>query len=193
MAQLRKVAIIKEAGSLNYISSIISSDVATRKDQDYFELTEPVANKILKAMDLGNSASFPKTLKGKLKVSDLIFEKLGALEKRKNTEISKYMRMITGLFTNMNFMALYDFMMINNKFCSIGVFIHKGNREEQYLKIINTGDEDMINSLEIFLERMDELNNINKRYKKITDALHNINDATSDEELDTVIDSLPQV
>ena len=49
---------------------------------------------------------------------------------------------------------LIDFvslMMINNKFASKGIFITDDNKEESYIKIIETGDDTLINDLEKYL------------------------------------------
>jgi hypothetical protein len=193
MVKSRTVAIIKEAGSLNFIIDVVSPDMAGDKRHEYFKLTKPVANKILTEMDMGKSVYFPKTVEGTLKVGDLIMKEMSDLEKRKNKHLSLYRRQTSELFVNMNFMALYDFMMINNKFCSIGAFIHSENKEEQYLKIINTGDESMIDDLERFLERMDELDKVNNRYKRFRDAMVSISSASNDEELDDVLNGLTNV
>ena len=193
MSKHRTVAIIKEAGSLNFISDVVSPDMTEDKRHEYFKLTKPVANRVLEEMDMGKSVCFPKTVEGTVKVGDLIFKEMSELNKRKNKHLSLYRRQVSELFVNMNFMHLYDFMMINNKFCSVGAFIHSKNKEEQYLKIINTGDEDMIDDLETFLERMDELDKINIKYKRLRSAMMSISSASDDEELDEALNGLSNV
>ena len=77
--------------------------------------------------------------------------------------------------------------MVNNKFCSAGVFIHSENKEDEYLKIIKSGDEDMINTLEMFLEKLDVLNEISAGYKALKEKLKIISGAADDEELSEVL------
>lgn len=181
--------VILEAGALNQIGAVIPTDLAKKKNQEYVSVAEPLAQHILRELDKGNTVRYPKTVK-KLKQEDLIIESEDDLSKRKNDEIAKYRRQINRLFLSMNLMDIYDFMMINNRFNSLGHFIHERNKEEVYMAIINEGDESLIDDLETYLTSMEELNAINRRYKNFRDAIHKIVDAKDHEDLDEIIDSL---
>jgi hypothetical protein len=167
---------------INYISepSII------KPNKKYIQLTESVAEEAIKQLKNNKVVDIPKGLK-KITKSNIVISEPNSLDRKKNIARSKIMQKINELFININFLDLYDFMMINNKFSSAGIFIHEGNREEQYLKIINTGNEDMIDNLEKYLERMDELNNINSRHKKLMNIFKQINLAEDEETIDKLI------
>lgn len=182
----RKVAEVELVGEEYKIVSIVSSNVADRKDRKYFQLSSPLANDILINMDRGRTAYFPKNMR-KLRQDIITYKESTDLDVRKNNEISKYMRMISSLFVSMTFMDFFDFVVMNNKFCSKGIFITDENREEEYLKIINTGDMNLIENLESFLEAFDTLKEVNKRYMRIKDVMHRINDCQSIEELEQLL------
>ena len=187
--------VIKDGGAVNNVTAVIPSDLAKDSKQRYEAVSEPLAQHILREIDKGNMVQYPKTIKGTLKTEDLIVntEIASGLEKRKNEEISKYRQQINRLFLSMNLMDMYDFMMINNRFNSRGHFIHDGNKEEVYLAIINDGDEESIQDLEDYLTAMEDLNEINKRYKNFKEAIHTIVGAKDEEDLDEIIDSLPSL
>lgn len=115
------------------------------------------------------------------------------LEEKKHEATQELFSKLNLLFLGMNFMEIYDFMMINNHFNAAGIYIYSKNREEEYLKIIETGDEDLIRKLEIYLERMDTLDGINLKYKKVRDTLNKIQDATTIKQVKVLLDSLPNV
>lgn len=55
-------------------------------------------------------------------------------------------------FTLMDFVSL---MLLNNKFLSKGIIITDDNREECYIKIIETGDDSLIVELEKYIQLRD--------------------------------------
>ena len=57
-------------------------------------------------------------------------------------------------FTLLDFVS---FMQLNNKFANKGIFITDENREEKYIEIIETGEEELINELENYIKTWDEM------------------------------------
>ena len=183
--QTRKMAEVELIGDEYKIVSIITENIA-EKDKKYFKLSSPLANDILVNMDRGMTAYFPKNIR-KLRQDILSYKESTDLDVRKNNAVSYYMRMMSSLFVSTSFMDFFDFITMNNTFCSKGIFITDENREEEYLKIINTGDSKLIESLESYLESFDTLTNVNKRYMKIKNVIHRINDCQSIEELEQLL------
>lgn len=73
---------------------------------------------------------------------------------------------------------LLDFisiMLINNKFLDRGIIITDKNKEECYIKIIETGDESLINDLEIYLSLKDNIKRLEEQKKSIQALLVNYN------------------
>jgi len=55
---------------------------------------------------------------------------------------------------------IVSLMLLNNRFANKGIFITDDNKEEAYIKIIETGDESLISDLEKFLTLKDEVKKI---------------------------------
>ena len=87
----------------------------------------------------------------------------------------------------MNIMLRFIKMMeLNNKFNSLGLFISENNREETYIKIIEMGDDSLIDSLEEFINLSDYFKSIEKeniKYNTVVDALK----LAEDDEIEMII------
>lgn len=86
----------------------------------------------------------------------------------------------------------YVFMIENMRMLEKGYFIHDDNREEQYLEIINTGDEDLISLLESYLEAKDDIIFVDRHHRRHKDFLEEIDETESLEEVKSVTDSYIQ-
>lgn len=77
---------------------------------------------------------------------------------------------------------LLDFvslMLLNNKFASKGIFITESNKEECYIKIIEQGDESLIEDLERYINLADEIKMIESKkseYQQIIKQLQQLSD-----------------
>jgi len=108
--------------------------------------------------------------------SDLDTYKTQKIQRIKN--IFSYHIVTTGGLTF--FAALNSFSILASK----GYFITDENREEKYLEIINTGDADLIESLEEYLDSYDNISPIASMQKSMKQVEIDINAATSEEEVD---------
>jgi hypothetical protein len=91
-----------------------------------------------------------------------------------------------------NLMDFISFMMLNNKFCDKGIYITENNREESYIKIIELGDEELIEDLEKYIKLRDDIKSIQSKkeqYCKIIDKLKNLNDYNDEESVNTIVES----
>ena len=61
------------------------------------------------------------------------------------------------IFKLVDFVSL---MLIQNNFMSKGIFVTDNNKEECYIKIIETGEETLINDLERYITLKDEIKKI---------------------------------
>lgn len=89
---------------------------------------------------------------------------------------------------------LLDFitlLTLNNKFANLGIFITDQNREECYIKIIELGDEALINDLEKYINIKDSLIDIeNKKeeYMQIISSLQNLVDKDDEEKVNAIVE-----
>lgn len=79
--------------------------------------------------------------------------------------------------------TLFNYMKLNNELIAAGFCITDDNREEVYLKIINTGDIELIDKLSSYLDAYDELSAGSKYVNRYNDAVRIINNAKTVDEL----------
>jgi len=171
---------------INYITN----PSILKQNKKYIQVSQEVAEDIEKNLNQNKIVDIPKSIKT-ITTKNIIVTDGNEFERKRSLVISKLKGLISQLMIEMNMIRMYDFIMINNKFSAMGIFIHEGNKEEQYLKIINIGEEELITDLENYLTAMDELDNINKEYKKFTSSYRKIFEAKDMEELESAIETLP--
>ena len=64
--------------------------------------------------------------------------------------VSHQQALVTGLM-------MFDFICINNELMNDGYFITSKNREEKYIEILETGDEELVDKLEKYLNASDTI------------------------------------
>lgn len=119
----------------------------------------------IKAMLPANQIQFLKDTTGRLIVEDLILIPYDANMVYREKVIHKgreYLNTRLGIHSIFEF---FDFIMLNNTLAAAGFVVTEKNRREKYLEIIDTGDIDLIDSLEQYLNALDKLNIINGWYR----------------------------
>jgi hypothetical protein len=84
---------------------------------------------------------------------------------------------------------LLDFisiMLINNKFLDRGIAITDNNKEECYIKIIETGDESLINDLETYLSLKDSIKHIQEQKNEYTSIISKLQQLSNHNDRDAV-------
>jgi hypothetical protein len=85
-----------------------------------------------------------------------------------------------------------NFIILNNKFTSKGIFITEENREDSYIKIIEMGDESLINDLEkyiMLLESIKIINDKKQEYEDIIYKLKNLKDHNDEDSVNSIIEN----
>lgn len=93
------------------------------------------------------------------------------------------------IFTLVDFVS---FSLIGNKFANRGIFVSGENKEESYIKIIETGDEALINDLEKYLGLIDDIKAIEgkkEEYSKIIKQLHMLRDYNDESAVNAIVES----
>jgi hypothetical protein len=91
-------------------------------------------------------------------------------------------------FTLLDFISL---MILNNKFMSKGIFITDDNKEECYIKIIETNEESLITDLEKYINLKDSIKAIeNKKeeYSAIIKQLQTLSDYNNEEAVNSIVE-----
>jgi hypothetical protein len=91
-------------------------------------------------------------------------------------------------FVLLDFVSL---MMLNNKFISKGIVITDDNKEECYIKIIESGDETLISDLEKYINLKDSIKDIEKKkeeYSNIINQLQLLSDYNDQQQVNSIIE-----
>jgi len=67
-----------------------------------------------------------------------------------------------------------SFMILNNKFAAKGIFITDENKEEEYIKVIESGDMSLIEDLESYINLRDKVQSIESQKKEYTDIVNKL-------------------
>jgi hypothetical protein len=84
-----------------------------------------------------------------------------------------------------------SFMLLNNKFANKGIFITDDNKEECYIKVIESGDESLITDLEKYIALKDdikEIENNKSEYLSIIKKLQLLADQNSSEAVNKIVE-----
>lgn len=85
-----------------------------------------------------------------------------------------------------------SFMLLHNKFTNLGIIITDNNREECYIKIIESGDESLILDLEKYIELKDSIKlieNQKKEYIEIVNKLQLLKDYNDIESVNSIVET----
>jgi len=116
-----------------------------------------------------------------IKTPETLEEKKTQIKAKVNQRISAYTALLSGL-------DLYEFFVVFTKLTSLGYeVLNEGRKEEVFLNIINTGNEDLITDLERFLELKDKFDSILRKHRGIKDFFREVDESESEEELNEVI------
>lgn len=91
-------------------------------------------------------------------------------------------------FRLLDFISL---MLINNKFLDKGIIITDSNKEECYIKIIEMGDESLINDLETYIGLKDSIKMIEadkKEYVDIITKLQRLQDLNDRDAVNAIVE-----
>ena len=98
----------------------------------------------------------------------------------KNSYIFQLTSAMGQIFTKIPQYNYFRFQYLNNIFASMGYFITEKNREEIYIKILETDDDTLIANLEEYLKVMGQLNQYEQMYQAFLNGLDEM-EMTDDE------------
>ena len=108
------------------------------------------------------------------------------LDKYKKIYMRKARQNVTHQQANVSGIMLYEYTVINNYLCDKGYFIHDENREEKYLEILETGDEILIDKLEIYLNAKDYIGRASTLEHKYFELYRELNNAIDKNQVDNI-------
>lgn len=108
-------------------------------------------------------------------------------DKKKRVQLKKYRSYLQYSTASINVIDFYGFFTSFSKLATSGYIITDENREEKYLEIINTGDEDLIDALEGYVECKDKIQSAYNLFNTIKTAISEVENSQTEEELDEAI------
>jgi len=180
-----ELALVRDSGTHWQVTGITSNtlDNIVNTNEQYLKLSVMAAERIKTSLNDGcKNIIIPKTLQtlevlpSEVIVEDIDPEDIGNV---KSVEIRRIRALITPELASISGVALYSWIILNNELNSKGYFIYDGNREEVYLSILETGDEELINKLEEYLNYKDEIarvSHLNSKFSNIFKEIMTLTD-----------------
>lgn len=137
-----------------------SFDTIIDGEEKYLKLSSAAANIIKNALNdkknvrIAKPISLDEVLPNEI---NIINNDKDELQFIKEATVRKARMLVIPEITKESGFTMYEFTIKNNELCSKGYFITDSNREEKYIEIIETGDDDLINLLESYLEAKDKI------------------------------------
>lgn len=193
MSIVYDLAIVEDRGSYWQVTNVTQNtlDNLADREEKLLKLSHVSYRKIDEALSNHQTVRIPKTLKTEevlpfeLIISDP--KDQDSLKDRRSAALAKVRMLITPELSKVSGLALYGFMVLNNDMINAGYAITAKNREEKYLEILETGDEELISKLEDYLNYKDEIERVAQLERKLSAFQKAINNAAEEEieELET--------
>lgn len=134
----------------------IVNDNEEFNDKQFTKVKEETYNKVKDNLD-GYEMSYPIHVATPL-INHIEMAKYKSFESYKNDVLSDYRKTQLDIHMDSDFyIATIQFITLNNELIYKGFVFTEDNREEMYLKLLNTGDSDLIEKLERYLLAVDEI------------------------------------
>ncbi|MFG1493373.1 hypothetical protein [Halobacteriovorax sp. ZH4_bin.1] len=102
----------------------------------------------------------------------------------RESAIKKARMVVTQDLASISGYTFYGYMCLNNELCDKGYFITSENRESKYLEILETGNEDLIQKLEDYLNMRDQIERVSALNKKFDHFRKIINEEECTDKID---------
>lgn len=159
-----ELAIVEDRGTHYLVTGVTKSSfdgLANREDKvlklsynSYQKCSEGLAEG--KTVTINKELITDEVLPGDVNVSDEAIDEIETYKKVAMQKINKKMSYVMSTLSALDVLA---FTVINNELIAEGYVITNKNREEKYIDIIETDDEELIEKLEEYLVLLDEVSN----------------------------------
>lgn len=161
-AYIYDLAIVEDRGSYYQVMGLQQNtyESLVNNGEKYVKLSASAYQEVDAAIRAGKSVRLPKTtigteyLPGEVTAIDPGLDDVGAAraaaELKIRSLVNQYLATVSGL-------TFYTFMSINNELIEAGYAITSKNREQKYIEVIETGNIELIATLEKYLNAKDEI------------------------------------
>lgn len=192
-ALVYELAVVEDHGSHWAVTNVTknSLDNLANRDEKYLKLSYVAYKTISDALMAGKQVTITKSLMTdevlpfEVTVLDA-FETVDPLVAAKNASIIKIRMLVTPELSKIAGLTLYGFIVLNNDLTTRGYFITDANREEQYLAILETGDEKLVDILEQYLNYRDEIDRVAQLERRFSAFKKSVMAASTADEVRTL-------
>lgn len=183
MSIIYELAIVEDRGPFWQVTNVTKNtlDSLADREEKVLKLSYVAYQKIKDALANGDVARIQKRLStdevSPSEVTVVSHESFDSLIEKRKASITKVRMLVTPELAKISGFALYGFTILNNDMINAGFVITNDNREEKYLEILETGDEELISKLEDYLNYKDEIERVAQLERKFSKFQHEINNA----------------
>ena len=189
-----ELAIVEDRGTYWLVKGVTKNtfDNLANRNEKYFKLSYVVYKMINDAIESGKQVRISKTLQtdevlpGEIQIIEN--DEINVLDYTKQAMITKIKSYVTPELSKIAGYTLYNYIELNNKLSDNGYFIHNGNREQKYIEIIETQNEEIIETLENYLSLKDEIDRVGSLQTRINKVINNINKSIDTQEVVNLTD-----
>jgi hypothetical protein len=185
---------VSKIGKLYYVTNVFMSEIRYIMPNDTFiDVSDEFALRLKNEVAHGKSVSIDaKSVEsGKtLTFEDFTIKKPKMkLEERKREVKAKANAGVLAYTAMLSALDMYDFFCLFTRLASMGYNVmDESRKEEVYLEIINTGDDNLIRDLEAFLEAKEKFDRISKAYNGLRDFFREVDSCTKVSEITKVVE-----
>jgi len=163
---MKQIAIIVDKGDVNEITGTVVQPMSYQADgESTIEIKDQKLFHYIRTKLENCQVQYSKDVDGELIKEDLIIRKLDSFQQYKALQEMKARDYISSRLNPVSMFELYDFILCNNELLERGYVITNKNRREKYIEIIEAGDAETIDYLEIFLNSKDKCEELSGWYR----------------------------
>lgn len=187
------LALVQDRGTYWFVTNVTQNtlDNLVNEDEKILKLSHMSHQLIKEALMSGKKVHIQKSalrttevLPGEFTITDGLEN--NELENLKESSIIKVRMLVTPELSKISSFSMYGFIVLNNDLSNAGYFITNNNREEKYLEILETGDEQLIQKLEDYLNYKDEIEQLSSLERKFSQFKKDIQEGDSKEKIETL-------
>lgn len=188
MILIYDLAIVEDRGSYYQVVGVTknSFDLLANKTDTYLKLSEVAYRMIKDATDEGKSIRIVKPLSANEVLPNevvIVDVEKTDVEAAIDSAVIRVRKLVTFELSKVSGFTLYEFNTIHTELLEDGFFITNKNREQKYIEIIETGNIEIIEKLERYLEAKDTLDRAYSIKTRVDKFVSQIKKLTSVDEI----------
>jgi hypothetical protein len=185
---------LSEVGKVYHVNNVILTEAKyVMPTAKYVALPNAVALVLKNQLNQGKLISIKKEYVDNPVSKDIPLENFEIsepkdLDMKKSSAKAKVHQRISAYTALLSAFDIFEFFTVTGKLHGLGFEIfNDSKKEEVYLSIIETGNEDLISDLERFLEIKDVFDRMMKKHRNVKQYFREIDDCDTEEELNEIV------